>query len=60
MIKIKLTNVDAIVEKQKGWFVAHVVGSVIDLESRVETIVIEKLRESFAEQGIEAVIEQTT
>ena len=36
MITIKITNIEAIVEKQKGWFVAHVVGSVIDLEARVE------------------------
>ena len=58
MITIKLTNVDAVVEKSKGWFVAHVVGSVVDLEARVEAIVIEKLRASLAEQGVEAVIER--
>jgi hypothetical protein len=54
MITIKLTNIEDIVEKQKGWFVAHVVGSVVDLAPRVEAIVIDKLRATFAEQGIEA------
>jgi hypothetical protein len=58
MITIKITNVDAVVEQRKGWFVANVVGALVDLEPRVEAIVIEKLRESFASQGIEAVIEQ--
>jgi hypothetical protein len=58
MITIKITNVDAVVERSKGWFVANVVGALVDLEPRVEAIVIEKLRESFASQGIEAVIEQ--
>lgn len=58
MITIKITNVDAVVEQSRGWFVANVVGALIDMEPRVEAIVIEKLRESFASQGIEAVIEQ--
>jgi hypothetical protein len=58
MITIKITNVDAVVEQRKGWFVANVVGALVDLEPRVEEIVIEKLRESFASQGIEAVIER--
>jgi hypothetical protein len=58
MITIKITNVDAVVEQSKGWFVANVVGAVVDMEPRVEAIIIEKLRESFAGQGIEAVIEQ--
>ncbi len=60
MITIKITNVDEVVTKSKGWFVANVVGAVVDLEPRVEAIVIERLRESFRAEGIEAVIEQTT
>jgi hypothetical protein len=59
MITIKVSNVDEIVEKQKGWFVANVVGAVVDLEPRVEAVIIEKLRASFAEQGIVAVISQS-
>ena len=58
MITIQIMNVEDIVDKQKGWFVAHVVGSLIDLEPRVEAILIEKLRASFEEQGIVANIEQ--
>ncbi|MEO8842199.1 MAG: hypothetical protein ABI591_05300 [Kofleriaceae bacterium] len=59
MITIKLSNVDEIVEQQKGWFVANVVGAVVDLEPRVEAVIIEKLKASFAEQGIVAVISQS-
>jgi hypothetical protein len=59
MINIKVSNVDEIVEKQKGWFIANVVGAVVDLEPRVEAVIIEKLRASVAEQGIVAVITQT-
>jgi len=59
MIVIKISNVDEIVEQQKGWFVANVIGAVVDLEPRVENVIIEKLKASFAEQGIVAVITQT-
>jgi hypothetical protein len=58
MITIKINNVEEIVEKQKGWFVANVVGSLVDLEPRVEDVVIEKLRASFAEQGVVATVER--
>jgi hypothetical protein len=59
MITIKITNVEDVVEKQKGWFVANVVGAFVDLEARVEEIVVARLRESLAAEGIEAVIEST-
>lgn len=58
MITIKINNVEEIVEKQKGWFVANVVGSLVDLEPRVEDVVIEKLRASLAEQGVVATVER--
>jgi hypothetical protein len=58
MITIKITNIEEIVEKQKGWFVANVVGSLVDLEPRVEDVVIEKLRASLAEQGVVAIVER--
>jgi hypothetical protein len=58
MITIKITNIDEIVETQKGWFIANVVGSLVDLESRVEDVVIEKLRASLAEQGVVAIVER--
>ncbi|CAN5622851.1 hypothetical protein BH11MYX1_BH11MYX1_45060 [soil metagenome] len=56
MITIEIENVDEIVEKQKGWFVANVVGAVVDLKPKIEDVVIEKLHASFAEQGIRATI----
>ena len=58
MITIKLTNVDDVVQQRKGWFVASVVGAFVDLEARVEAVVMEKLRESLKSEGIEAVIER--
>ena len=58
MIAITITNVQDVVEKQKGWFVANVVGAFVDLEKRVEEVVIEKLREALAREGVEAVIER--
>ncbi|MBL0215378.1 MAG: hypothetical protein IPQ07_38495 [Myxococcales bacterium] len=58
MITIAITNVQDVVEKQKGWFVANVVGAFVDLEERVENIVIEKLREALRAEGVEAVIER--
>ncbi len=59
MITIKITNIDEIVEKQKGWFVANVVGSLVDLEPKVEEVVMEKLRTSLAEEGITAIVERS-
>ncbi len=58
MIRIKITNVQDVVESQRGWFVANIVGVFVDLEARVEEIVIDKLREALALEGIEAVIER--
>jgi len=58
MITIKVTNVEDVVEKQKGWFVANVVGVFVDLEERVEEVVIEKLRAALAAEGVEAIIER--
>ncbi len=58
MITIKITNVEDVVEKQKGWFVANVVGAFVDLEKRVEQVVMEKLRAALVAEGVQAVIEQ--
>ena len=59
MITIKIHNVEEVVEKQKGWFVANVVGAFVDLEVRVEEIVVARLRESLAAEGIAATIQIT-
>ncbi len=58
MITIVITNVQNVVEKQKGWVVANVAGAFVDLEERVEEVVIEKLRAALALEGVEAVIER--
>ena len=58
MITIRITNVEEVVEKQKGWFVANLVGAVIALEPRVEAVIIEKLRASLAVEGVSAIIER--
>ncbi|MBA3818704.1 MAG: hypothetical protein H0X17_07415 [Deltaproteobacteria bacterium] len=59
MITIQITNVEDVVEKQKGWFVANVVGAFVDLEAKVEEIVIEKLHAELAREGIQAVIRRS-
>ena len=56
MITITIKNVQELVEQQKGWFVANVVGAVVDLEPRVEDIVIEKLKASLLAEGVDAVV----
>jgi hypothetical protein len=58
MITIRITNVEEVVEKQKGWFVANLVGAFVALEPRVEAVVIEKLRASLAQEGVSAIIER--
>lgn len=58
MITIKITNTDAVVEKNKGWFVANIVGAFVDLEPRLEEILIAKLRESLSSEGVEADIQR--
>lgn len=59
MITIKITNVDEIVEQQKGWFVAKVVGALVDLEPKVEDVVMAQIRIALAEQGIAAIVERS-
>lgn len=58
MITITILNTKEVVEAKKGWFVAKVVGGLIDLEPKVEEVVMAKLKEALAEQGIEAHIER--
>ena len=58
LITIKITNIEAVVEKNKGWFVANVVGAFVDLEPRLELILIAKLREALWTEGVQAEIER--
>lgn len=57
MIRIKITNAQQIVQEKKGWFVANVVGAVVDLEAQVEAVVVERIRASLLSEGVEAIIE---
>ena len=59
MITINITNAEEIVEKQSGWFAAHVGGVFVDLKDKVEAVVLERIRASLAAEGVDAVIEQT-
>ena len=58
MITIKITNAEQVVLEKKGWFVANVVGAFVDLEEKVESIVIERIRESLEQAGVKATIER--
>jgi hypothetical protein len=58
MITIKISNAHQIVLEKKGWFVANVVGAVLDLEVQVEAVVAERVRASLASEGVAAIVEQ--
>ncbi len=58
MITITITNAEQIVLEKKGWFVANVVGAVLDLEAQVEAVVAERVRDSLAREGVAAIVEQ--
>ena len=58
MITIRITNAQQLVLEKKGWFMANVVGAVIDLEAQVEAIVAERVRASLASEGVAAIVEQ--
>jgi len=54
MIVIELTNVKDLVSNERGWITAQVGAVVTDLEAKVEAQVIEQLKKSFGERGMEA------
>lgn len=58
MITIKITNAQEVVLAKKGWFVANVVGAIVDMEAEVEAIVMERLRATLASEGVEAIVER--
>jgi hypothetical protein len=58
MITITITNAEQIVLEKKGWFVANVVGAVVDLEAQVEAIVAERVRDTLAREGVAAIVVQ--
>ena len=58
MITIRITNAQQLILEKKGWFVANVLGAVLDLEAQVETVVAERIRASLASEGVAAIVEQ--
>ena len=58
MITIRITNAQQLILEKKGWFMANVVGAVVDLEAQVEAIVAERVRASLASEGVAAIVEQ--
>ena len=58
MITIRITNAQQLILEKKGWFIANVVGAVLDLEAHVEAIVAERVRASLANEGVIAIVEQ--
>jgi hypothetical protein len=51
MITIKITNAQQLILEKKHWFMANVVGAVLDLEVQVEAIVAERVRSSLASEA---------
>jgi hypothetical protein len=51
MITIRITNAQQLILEKKGWFMANIVGAVVDLELQVEAIVAERVRASLAQRG---------
>jgi len=39
VITIQITNAHDVVRAKKGWFVANVVGAVVDMDAQVESVV---------------------
>ncbi len=58
MITIRITNAQQLILEKKGWFIANVVGAVLDLEAQVEAIVADRVRASLASEGVVAIVEQ--
>ncbi|HSI06846.1 MAG TPA: hypothetical protein VLC93_20315 [Myxococcota bacterium] len=58
MITIKIHNATQIVEQKKGWFVANVIGQVVNMELQVEAVIMERLRATLVSEGVSATIEQ--
>jgi len=57
LITIRITNTEEIVEKQSGWFAAHVGGVFVDLQDKVEAVVVERIKASLAAEGVDALVE---
>ncbi|KAA3616570.1 MAG: hypothetical protein DWQ05_12635 [Calditrichaeota bacterium] len=56
MIKIKIQNIDEIVQQEKSWLVSKVAPLVVDVERKVEEAIVKQLEEVFLEKNIIAEI----
>ena len=58
MIKIKLKNVQEVVLQKRGGIQTKILGKFIDLEKEIEKQIIKQIKQTFADEGIEAEIVQ--
>jgi hypothetical protein len=58
MITVRITNPQEAVRRNKGWLVAKLGGLFANLEDRVESEVVERIRAALAEAGVDAVVER--
>lgn len=58
MITIDIQNADEVVKAKKGWFVAGVADLFLDLDVEVEKVVMQKVKETLAENGVVAAVER--
>lgn len=56
MITIKIKNTQKIVEREKGVFVARLASHFINLQQRVEEIVLDEIKKALEARGVEAEI----
>ena len=56
LITIKIKNTQKIVEREKGVFVAHLASHFINLQQRVEEIVLDEIKKALEARGVEAEI----
>lgn len=59
MITIDIKNAEEVVKAKKGWFVAGLADLFLDLDAEVEKVVVQKVKETLAENGVVAVVERT-
>jgi hypothetical protein len=56
MIKIKIHNIQEIVEQEKGRLVSRLAPLLIDVERKVEETIVEQLKDVFQSKNIKASI----
>ena len=57
MITIKILNVNKLVEKEKGRFIAKFAPYFMNVEKAVEKRIVEELKNAFQEREVDAVID---